>query len=227
MKTTGIILMAGNSTRYNKNTNKNLELLNNQYIFLYSLKVFNNNKNIDDIILVIRECDKEIILNILNKLNLNKKIYLVIGGSSRMESVYNAITSTNSDIVVIHDAARPFIKNEYIDDGIKNMDNYYGSVTCVPVKDTIKIINDNNEIISSTNRIYTYIGQTPQIFNRNKLLELHLKYKNSLDITDDSMLFEKEGYKLKIINGDYENIKITTPEDIIIAKEFINKCKIN
>lgn len=226
MKTTGIILMAGNSTRYNKGYNKNLEILNSEYIFLYSLKVFNNNKNINDIILVIRECDKDVILNILNKLNFNKKINLVIGGNSRMESVYNAITSTDSDIVVIHDSARPFIEDKYINDGIEAMNDYLGAITCVPVKDTIKIINENNEIIESTNRIYTYIGQTPQIFNRQKLVELHQKYKNNNSITDDAMLLEKEGIKLKAINGDYQNIKITTKEDILIAEQFIKKCKI-
>ena len=175
MKTTGIILMAGNSTRYNKNINKNLELLNNQYIFLYSLKIFNTNNNIDDIILVIRENDKEIIKKIINELELKKPIKLIIGGHTRMESVYNAITNTDSDIVVIHDSARPFIKDRYIDEGIHAMNDYYGAVVGVMVKDTIKIINDNNEIISSTNRKYTYIGQTPQIFKRLKLLELHKK----------------------------------------------------
>lgn len=226
MSVTGILLLAGNSTRYNKNINKNLELLNNQYIFLYSLNVFDKCNLIDEIILVIRELDKEILENIINKINFHKSIKLVVGGQTRMESVYNALNSTNSNIVVIHDAARPMIKEQYIVDGIKAMKDYFGAITGVISKDTIKITNEHNEIISSTNRSNTYIAQTPQIFDRKLLLDLHNKYKNDLSITDDSILLEKENYKVKIINGDYTNIKITTKEDLIIAKELIKiTCK--
>ena len=225
MKVTGIILLAGNSTRYNKGFNKNLELLNNQYVFLYSLNIYLKNELIDDIILVVREIDKEEIESILKTLKFNKPLKIVIGGNTRMESVYNGITNTNSNIVVIHDSARPLIKDRYITEGIKYMNDYYGAITAVKAKDTIKITNQEGEIIRSTNRSNTYNGQTPQIFNREMLLQLHKKYKNREDITDDSMLFELENYKVKIIEGDYTNIKITTKEDLEIAKQFIKEIK--
>lgn len=226
MIVTGIILLAGNSTRYNKGYNKNLEILDNQPVFMYSLKAFLNNKLINDIILVVRYEDKKEIESYLNNITLNKKVNLIIGGLSRMESVYNGIINSTSDLVVIHDGARPLIKDSYITKGIESMNKYLGAVTSVKVKDTIKITNNYGEIVSSTNRDYTYIGQTPQTFNRQLLLELHQKYKNNLDITDDSMLFEKEGYKIKIIEGDYTNIKITTEEDLELAKIFLKNCKI-
>ena len=221
MKVTGILLLAGNSTRYNKSINKNFELINSQHVFLYSLNIFDTNDLINDIILVIREDDQKIVESILNKLKFHKKIKLVIGGKTRMESSYNAINNTSSDIVVIHDAARPLIKNIYITNVIKAIDNYVGAITSVKVKDTIKIANTLGEIIASTNRENTYIGQTPQAFDRKILLKFHEKYKNDLSITDDAMLLEKENYPLKIVNGDYTNIKITTQEDLLIVKEFM------
>ena len=222
-KVTGIILLAGNSVRYGKGFNKNLDLLNNKYIFLYSLEVFNQCNFIDDIILVIKKSDKDKILKILKDIHLSKEIKLVIGGSTRQESVYNALMNTNANIVVIHDGARPLIKSRYIEEGINAMDNYIGAITAVPVKDTIKIANDNQEIVASTNRERTYIGQTPQVFKKNILLDLHQKYKNDNSITDDAMLLEKENYKIKIIIGDYTNIKITNREDLLIAQNFMEK----
>ena len=222
-KITGIILLAGNSTRYGKN--KNFEELDNKLVFLYSLDVFNNNTYIDDIILVIRESDKEFIDNLLKKYHFNKNIKLVIGGSTRMESVYNALINTNSEIVVIHDAARPMIKDEYINNCIEAIEKYRGAIIAVKVKDTIKLTNEEGEIISSTNRVNTYMAQTPQVFYRDLLLKLHLKYKNNLTITDDSMLLEMDGYKIKIVNGDYTNIKLTTKDDLILAKEYIKTLK--
>ena len=221
MKTSGILLLAGNSTRYNKNINKNLEMLNKQYVFLYSLNVFNKCNLIDNIIMIIRKEDKMIIENIISKLNFSKSLKLVFGGDTRMESVYNAITNTDSDIVVIHDAARPLIKEKYISDGLLFMNNYNGAITGIMSKDTIKITNDNKEIMSSTKRNNTFIAQTPQIFNRKLLLKLHEKYQNDTGITDDAMLLEKENYLIKIIDGDYTNIKITTKEDFEIAKQFL------
>ena len=224
-KVTGIILLAGNSTRYGKN--KNFEELNGILVFLYSLKVFLENKNIDDIILVIRENDKDFINNIILNNKISDAVKLVLGGKTRQESVYNALINTDSDIVLIHDAARPLIKGEYIDNCIKALNEYDGAITGVKVKDTIKIVNDNLEISSSTKRTNTYISQTPQAFYRKLLLNLHEKYKDNLDITDDSMLLEKDNYKVKIVNGDYSNIKITTPDDYIYASQFIKKIRRN
>ena len=218
---TGIILLAGNSTRYGKN--KNLELLNGKYVFLYSLDAFQKNSKISDIILVVRQKDRDIINKIVLSQNYSKNIKIVIGGATRSESVYNALINTNSKIVVIHDAARPLIKDKYINNIIEALNKYDGAITGVLVKDTIKIVNDAGEIIESTKRINTYLGQTPQAFDRELLLNLHIKYQNDLNITDDSMLLERENYKVKITEGDYTNIKITTPGDIIIAKEYLTK----
>ena len=220
---TGIILVAGNSTRYGKGTNKNFEILNDKYVISYSLDVFNNNDYIDDIIIVIRKDDIDIIKNIIDNTDFNKPIKCVFGGNSRQESVYNALLSTDSRYVVIHDGARPLIKQRYIDDCVCALDKYDGALVGVVSKDTVKIVDENMEIISSTNRNNTYLAQTPQCFNRSVLLELHEKYKNYDNIFDDCMLLERENKRIKMVKGDYSNIKITTHEDLDIAKKYL-KC---
>ena len=101
------------------------------------------------------------------------------------------------------------------------MNLYKGVSIGVKSKDTIKIVDDYNEVINTTNRNNTFVIQTPQCFDKNTLLEVHNKYKANTDITDDCMLLEKENYKIKIISGDYSNIKITTQEDIKFIKNIL------
>ena len=222
-KVTAIILAAGNSVRYGQNRNKNLEIINNLTVLEYSLIEFNQNKKIDDIIIACKEVDLEKINEIINKNFSSKPIKSVLGGSSRQESVYNAINSTDSDIVIIHDAARPMIKQEYIDNCINEMDNFKGVTVGVKSKDTIKIASDNGIIESTTNRANTWIIQTPQCFDRLTLLEGHKKFKNDTDITDDCMILERNNEKVKIIPGDYSNIKLTTFDDLNLVYEYLKK----
>lgn len=215
-----IILVAGNSTRFGKNTNKNLELVKGKSVLSYSLTAFDENKYIDNIIVTVKEQEIQEIKKIIEEENIKKEVNIVIGGNSRQESVYNSISKTGADIVIIHDGARPAIKQRYISECIESMEKFKGATVGVKSKDTIKIADDNNVIVSTTKRSNTWIIQTPQCFDRSTLLEMHEKFKNE-EVTDDCMLLEKDNYKVKIIEGDYTNIKVTTAEDINIIKEFI------
>lgn len=217
---TGVILVAGNSTRFGQNRNKNFELVNGKTILSYSIDAFNNNTYIDNIIVVIKEDDRNTVQRIIDKQKANKKINIVLGGSSRQESVYNAIKTTSSDIVIIHDGARPAIKQEYINKAIEEMNNFKGVTIGVKSKDTIKITDDNGIVINSTKRSNTWVIQTPQCFDRKILVELHEKHKKT-EVTDDCMLLEKGGYAVKILEGEYTNIKVTTYSDMNIIKEFL------
>lgn len=219
---TAIICVAGNSTRYGQNRNKNFEMLNGTMVLEYSLNAFNTNNYIDNIIIVSKEDEKEIVEKIINEKNLQKEVTIVVGGKTRQESVYNAISKTSSDIVIIHDGARPAIKQKYINDCIENMETIKGATIGVKSKDTIKITDENNIVIETTKRTNTWLIQTPQCFDRKVLLSLHEKYKNE-ECTDDCMLLEKAGEKVKIIEGDYTNIKITTYEDIKIIAELMKQ----
>lgn len=217
-----VILVAGNSTRYGQNRNKNYEMINGKMVLEYSLDAFNTNNYIDNITVVCKEDEKETVEKILEKRNLKKEVTIVVGGKTRQESVYNAISTATSDIVIIHDGARPCIKQKYINNCIEAMETIKGVTIGVKSKDTIKITDENNFVIETTKRANTWIIQTPQCFDREVLLSLHNKYRNE-ECTDDCMLLEKENYKVKIIEGDYTNIKITTYEDINIISELINK----
>ena len=220
-KVTAIILAAGNSTRYGQNRNKNFEIINERTVLSYSLKEFDNNQYIDNIIIAVKEDEMQRVEKIVKSENFKKNVNLVIGGNSRKESVYNCITATGSDIVIIHDGARPLIKQEYINKCIESMNQFDGVTIGVKSKDTIKITDDNGIVIDTTKRSNTWIIQTPQCFNRNVLLKMHEKYMNE-EVTDDCGLLEMGNYKIKIIEGDYTNIKITTFGDLNIVKEFIN-----
>lgn len=217
---TAIILVAGNSTRFGQNRNKNFESINGKSILSYSISAFDKNQYIDNIIVVIKQDDRETVQKIINQEETSKKIEIVLGGNSRQESVYNAIRTTKADIVIIHDGARPAIKQEYINAAIEEMSNFKGVTIGVKSKDTIKITDDNGIVVNTTKRSNTWIIQTPQCFDRKILLDLHKKYKET-EVTDDCMLLEKGDHKIKIIEGDYTNIKVTTYEDINIIKEFL------
>ena len=224
MKTvTGIILLAGASTRYNKGINKNLDSLEDKLVITHSIKKFLNNDLIDEIVLVIRPEDiDEILEDINNKKEKNKSIKLVPGGKTRQESVYNGLKIVDSDIVLIHDGARPLVKDRFIRSCIESMDEYDASTIAVKSKDTIKLGNENDEVVETTNRDNTWIIQTPQCFNTELLKIAHEKYRNET-MTDDCALMEREGIKVKLLEGDYTNIKITTKEDMEIVKKLIKK----
>lgn len=224
MKTvTGIILLAGQSTRYNKGINKNLDSLDDKLVITHSIKKFLNNQYINELILVVRPEDiDEVLKDVHSNTERTKPIKIVPGGSTRQESVYNALQIVNSDIVIIHDGARPLVRDKYIKSCIESMDEYYASTIAVKAKDTIKIGNDKNEVIETTDRANTWIVQTPQCFDTEILKFVHEKYRNEV-ATDDCSLVEREGVTVKLIEGDYTNIKITTKEDMEIAKKLIKK----
>ena len=219
---TAVILVAGNSTRYGQNRNKNFEIIHGKTVMSYSLRAFHENSYIDHIIIGAKKEEIPVIQDIIQKEQLTKPIVIVEGGNSRQQTVYHCIQKTEADIVVIHDGARPAIKQEYINKCIEAMKNYKGATIGVPSKDTIKITDENNVVVQSTQRSNTWIVQTPQCFDRKTLLELHKKYETE-KVTDDCMLLEKNQDKVKILEGDYTNIKITTYEDIKIISGFLHK----
>ncbi len=218
----GVILAAGNSVRYGMGKNKNFEIINNKPVLLYSLDIFDNNEYIDNVVIAVKKDEVPLLKDILDKRCNRHNIDIVIGGMSRQESVYNCISKENSDIVVVHDGARPLIRDSYINDCILAMKECKGATVGVRSKDTVKITNDNNIVINTTNRANTWLVQTPQCFDREVLLNAHNKYKYQ-NATDDCFLLEEEGYNVKIIESDYSNIKITTANDLSMVKKLIKK----
>lgn len=217
-----IILAGGKGKRMGSAISKQFIDIKGKPIIYYTLKKFSENKKIDNIIVVLPEDEvKYFKENILKKyeLRINK---IVIGGKERQDSVYNALKSlknSSTDIVLIHDGARPFISERIINEGIKFAEIYGAAAPGVMPKDTIKVKNEKNFSVDTPNRANLVSIQTPQVFKFDEILECHEKIRyNGEMVTDDTMVVEKYGYSVYLYDGEYTNIKVTTPEDLIIAQ---------
>ena len=220
-----IILAGGKGKRMGSAISKQFIDIKGKPIIYYTLKKFSENKKIDNIIVVLPEDEvKYIKENILKKyeLRINK---IVIGGKERQDSVYNALKSlknSSTDIVLIHDGARPFISERIINEGIKFAEIYGAAAPGVMPKDTIKVKNEKNFSVDTPNRANLVSIQTPQVFKFDEILECHEKIRyNGEMVTDDTMVVEKYGYSVYLYDGEYTNIKVTTPEDLILAERLI------
>ncbi len=220
-----IVLAGGRGKRMGSVQSKQYINLNRKPILYYTLKQFIKNEFIDKIVLVIPEdendyCKKEV----LEKYQL-KVDKIVFGGSERQDSVYNALIELkDSSVVLIHDGARPFVSQRIINDAIKYAKEYKAAAPGVMPKDTIKIKDKDNFSISTLDRSRTVAIQTPQAFDFNLIYECHTKIKESgISVTDDTMVAEFFGNKVYIYDGEYTNIKITTPEDLILAEYLVKK----
>lgn len=228
-KITAIVLAAGSGSRMKSKTKKQFMEIKGKPVIWYSLFEFEKSR-VDEIILVtgkedIDYCKKEIV----EKYNLKKIKNVVAGGSERYESVYNGLKEVTGNIVLIHDGARPLINNEIIERSIEGTIKSDACVVGVPVKDTIKRANKEGYIIDTPNRSELWITQTPQSFKTDLVKMAYKKMKEGLEkgnttlnITDDAMVVEEfTTNQVRFVQGDYKNIKVTTPEDIDIAELFI------
>ena len=220
-----IILAGGKGKRMGASVSKQFIELKGKPIIYYTIKKFEENKNIDNIVVVLPPDEVSYFKEeILKKYSL-KIDKIVLGGTERQDSVYNALKSiadTETDIVLIHDGARPFISNRIINDGIKYANEYGAAAPGVMPKDTIKVKNENNFSINTPDRSSLVAIQTPQVFKYKEILKCHEKVKvNQEVVTDDTMVVEKYGYKVYLYEGEYTNIKVTTPEDLILGEMLI------
>lgn len=231
VRTAAVVLAAGSGKRMKSSTKKQYMLLGGRPIIYYSLKTFQESF-IDEIVLVVSPgdvdyCQKEI----AEKYGFNKVRCIVEGGSERYHSVAIGLNSISScDYVFIHDGARPMVTEEILDRALACVKQHKACVVGMPVKDTIKIADEGGNIVSTPNRNLVWMVQTPQVFDYvlikeayDKLIIKEQQLKASgIVVTDDAMVVETlTGHTVKLTEGSYENIKITTPEDIQIAENFL------
>ena len=218
-----IVLAGGRGKRMGSVQSKQYIDLNGKPILSYTLNHFINNKNIDKVILVIPEDELEFCRNeVLDKYNL-KIDSIAFGGKERQDSVYNGLKKADgSDIVLIHDGARPFVSERIIEEGIKYAGMYGAAAPGVMPKDTIKVKNQESFSLETPDRNNLVAVQTPQVFDYNIIFGCHKKVKEKhLDVTDDTMVVELFGNDVYLYEGEYTNIKITTPEDLILAQYLV------
>ena len=218
-----IILAGGKGKRMGKDISKQFILVKDKPIIYYTIKKFSDCKLIDEIILVlpkdeIEYCKKEV----LEKYSL-KVDKIIAGGKERQDSVYNGLKALkNSDIVLIHDGARPFVSEKIILDGIENAKKYGAAAPGVMPKDTIKVKDDFSFSKETIKRESLIAIQTPQVFKKDIIVKCHERVReNNVSVTDDTMVVEKYGYKVYLYDGDYINIKVTTPEDLILCEYLV------
>ena len=219
-----VIVAAGTGSRMNMGINKQFIKLEGKEIIVYTIEKFYNNSNIEDIVVVVKEDESEFFKKeILDKYNF-KNVKIAYGGKERQDSVYNGLKLLDEkcDVVLIHDGARPFVSDKIIDKSIEEAKEHKAIVVGVPVKDTIKVIDNDKNIVDTPNRSVLWAVQTPQTFDYNILIDAYKDaFKNKFYGTDDAMLVERIGYKVKMLEGSYNNIKITTQEDLNIGSQIL------
>ena len=219
-----VIVAAGTGSRMNMGINKQFIKLEGKEIIAYTIEKFYNNSNIEDIVVVVKEDESEFFKKeILDKYNF-KNVKIAYGGKERQDSVYNGLKLLDEkcDVVLIHDGARPFVSDKIIDKSIEEAKEHKAIVVGVPVKDTIKVIDNDKNIVDTPNRSVLCAVQTPQTFDYNILIDAYKDaFKNKFYGTDDAMLVERIGYKVKMLEGSYNNIKITTQEDLNVGSQIL------
>ena len=225
MKNVAIVLAAGQGKRMNSKVQKQFLLIKEKPVLYYTLNAFETSPLISEIVLVtgkdeIEYCRQEIV----EKYGFQKVCKIVAGGKERYHSVYHGIQAIeDADYVFIHDGARPFVDGETIERVGDAVKEYQACVVGMPVKDTIKISDEEGFAAQTPDRRKVWQVQTPQTFEYHLIKEAYEKLlaEEPEGVTDDAMVVETmTNHKVKLVEGSYRNIKITTPEDLDIATIF-------
>jgi 2-C-methyl-D-erythritol 4-phosphate cytidylyltransferase len=220
-----VIPAAGSGKRMNAGKNKQFIKLQSIPVIIHTLKVFEQDHLCTGIILVINKDEQQEFESLLNEYQLQKVISLVHGGSERQHSVYNGLRKvTNTNIVLVHDGARPFLKIDLIHKLVMVAEEQGAAILAVPVKDTIKRASSDLHVNETVERSGLWAVQTPQAFHVSILKEAHeLARQNDYLGTDEASLVERLPKNVAIVKGDYLNIKLTTQDDLLFAEAILQK----
>lgn len=234
MKTVAIVLAAGSGSRMQSDVKKQYMEIGGKPLIYYSLKAFEESI-IDDIVLVVSRGDVSYVTKeIVEKYKFDKVTAVVEGGLARYHSVRLGLqaAAADCDYAFIHDGARPFINRDIILRALQAVKEYKACVVGMPAKDTIKIADEKGFAASTPDRNLMWTVQTPQCFSYNMILDLYQRLDREegdlmakgVNITDDAMVVEYyTDTKVKLVEGSYDNIKITTPEDIAVAEAILGR----
>lgn len=214
MNIAAVIVAGGKGKRFG--SKKQFEFIGKRKVIELTVSKFLKISDIKNIVLVLP------IEDIKRKLDFSNRIKIVPGGKTRHHSVFNglSILSSDTDIVLIHDGVRPFVSEKIIKDSIVSAKKYGACVVAIPSNDTVKIAK-NGFIISTPERRNIFLAQTPQAFKYSLIMRAYKKaFEKNFFSTDDSALVEKLGKKVRIVSGDYKNIKITTKEDLSLKSRI-------
>ncbi len=214
-----IVVAAGKGLRLKSKIPKPLVNINNKPAIIYSLQVLSREPRIKEIIIAANLANIKDIQKVVKKYKISKVKKIILGGARRQDSVFNGLRLAGGDIVLIHDAARPFIERKIVSSAIAQAQKTGAAIVGVPVKATVKAVGSSQGLVvrATLDRSRLWEIQTPQVFKKELLLAAYRKFGNT-KVTDDASLVEKLGQKVRIVLGEYKNIKVTTPEDLILAE---------
>ena len=218
MKVSAIIPAAGSGERFGEE--KQFKLLSGRPLFFHTLKLFLQSDYIDEIIVAVPSANVDSTHRDVLSMSAGKPVKVVAGGTRRQDSVKNGIDVSDSDstLVCVHDAARPFVTEDLIQRSISACEFADGAIVGIPSKDTVKF-SENGLVKETLDREKIWLAQTPQCFHKNKLLQaLYYAETENLTGTDESALMEAMGFSIKLVDGDSNNFKITTKDDWIRAE---------
>ena len=219
-RNTAIVLAAGQGKRMHSKIQKQFMELDGMPVLCYSLRCFQESPLIREYVFWCKE-------EIVEKYGFTKVSAVVSGGKERYDSVYEGLRACkDTEYVLIHDGARPFIDHGIIERGLMAAAQTGASVTGMPSKDTVKIADEDGNVSETPDRSSVWIVQTPQIFQYPLIYGAYtsIRQKEMTGITDDAMVAEHEtGVKIRFSEGSYRNIKITTPEDLVVAEAFLKE----
>lgn len=225
VKVAAIVPAAGSGTRMGTKTKKQFLALAGIPLLGYALKTLETCPVVRSIVIVAGPGEEDYCRSaVVEKLGLNKVAAIVPGGKERQDSVYSGLLalSPEFDIIVVHDGVRPLFSLNILESVIAAAQTHGAAACAVPAKDTVKLADENNFVTSTLPRDRTWLVQTPQAFRCELIMEAHRRARaDNLLATDDTALVESIGGQVKIVMGSYENIKITTPEDLKLAAAII------
>ncbi len=217
-----IVAAAGMSNRMGSKINKQFLMIDQKPILAHTLEKFDAAPSVDEIIVVAKESEVAYVKReIIARYGIKKVSKVVTGGKERQDSILHGLrrVSPQASVILTHDGARPFIKVETIERAIKELFSKGDLIVAVPEKDTIKVVNPDHTVHHTPKRAALWKAQTPQVFHAAHLRHAYRKAKEENYYgTDDAFLVEMAGYPVSVIMGQYDNIKITTPEDLVVAE---------
>jgi 2-C-methyl-D-erythritol 4-phosphate cytidylyltransferase len=221
-----VIAAAGTGSRMKSPVNKQYMLLKEKPVLSYSLEVFEQYNAVDEIIIVahpreIEYCEKEIV----KKYGYHKVKKVIPGGEQRQDSVWAGLTElgADTDYVAVHDGARPLLTSNLLSGLLQAAQEWGAAIPGICARDTLKMIDRDGLVANTLDRSSVVFIQTPQVFRYSELYQAYIMaYEENFRSTDDAALFEKYIGRVKVVPGNYNNLKITTPEDLIMAQALLN-----
>lgn len=221
-----LIPAAGQGKRMQSSVKKPYLKLDDKPVLSHTIDRFEYNSVVDDIFVIVDDSDfKTCKTNVIDPYRYKKVRELISGGETRQKSVFNGLCALADDVdyVIVHDGVRPFINDEIISKCLELAAEWGAAVSAVPVKETIKVANENLFIAHTPDRQLLWRVQTPQVFRTSLIVAAHKKaIKDGSDATDDATLVERLGSPVKLVMGSYQNVKLTTPEDMLTAETIIS-----